>query len=56
MEQRLQALRPAPGLVGLEKGVWKMLMDRLSGDGNLGWLVLHSTVVRANACAAGAKK
>lgn len=39
-----------------EKGVWQMLMDRLSADGDLEWLLLDSTVVRAHACAAGAKK
>jgi transposase len=39
-----------------EKGVWQMLMDRLSADGDLEWLMLDSTVVRAHACAAGAKK
>jgi transposase len=39
-----------------EKGVWQMLMDRLSTDGDLEWLMLDSTVVRAHACAAGAKE
>lgn len=39
-----------------EKGVWQMLMDRLSANGDLEWLMLDSTVVRAHACAAGAKK
>ena len=39
-----------------DKGVWQMLMDRLSADGDLEWLMLDSTVVRAHACAAGAKK
>ena len=39
-----------------EKGVWQMLIDRLSADGDLEWLMLDSTVVRAHACAAGAKK
>lgn len=39
-----------------EKGVWQMLMDRLAADGDLEWLMLDSTVVRAHACAAGAKK
>jgi len=33
-----------------------MLMARLSADGDLDWLMLDSTVVRAHACAAGAKK
>ena len=33
-----------------------MLMDRLSADGDLEWLMLDSTVVRAHACAAGEKK
>lgn len=39
-----------------EKGVWQMLMERLAADGDLEWLMLDSTVVRAHACAAGAKK
>lgn len=39
-----------------EKGVWQMLMDRLSADGDLEWLMLDSTVVRAHSSAAGAKK
>jgi transposase len=39
-----------------EKGVWQMLMDRLAADGDHEWLMLDSTVVRAHACAAGAKK
>lgn len=39
-----------------EKGVWQMLMDRLAADGDLEWLMLDSTVVRAHSCAAGAKK
>jgi transposase len=39
-----------------EKGVWQALFDRLSEDADLEWLMLDSTVVRAHACAAGAKK
>ena len=39
-----------------EKGVWQMLMDNLSADGDLEWLMLDSTVVRAHSSAAGAKK
>ena len=39
-----------------EKGVWEMLMDQLSADGDLEWVMLDSTVVRAHSCAAGAKK
>ena len=39
-----------------EKGVWRALLDRLSEDADLEWLMLDSTVVRAHACAAGAKK
>jgi len=39
-----------------EKGVWQMLMDRLSAAGDLEWLLLDSTVVRAHSSAAGAKK
>jgi transposase len=39
-----------------EKGVWQALMDHLAADADLEWLILDSTVVRAHACAAGAKK
>ena len=39
-----------------EKGVRQMLMDRLSADGDLEWLLLDSTVVRAHSSAAGAKE
>ncbi|MGI9488172.1 MAG: transposase [Geminicoccaceae bacterium] len=39
-----------------EKGVWQALLKDLSGDADLEWLMLDSTVVRAHACAAGAKK
>jgi transposase len=39
-----------------EKGVWRALLDRLSDDADVEWLMLDSTVVRAHACAAGAKK
>ena len=39
-----------------EKGVWQALLKGLSGDADLEWLMLDSTVVRAHACAAGAKK
>ena len=39
-----------------EKGVWAALMDRLAADADLEWVMLDSTVVRAHACAAGAKK
>jgi len=39
-----------------EKGVWQRLMDRLAADGDLEWVMLDSTVVRAHSCAAGAKK
>jgi len=39
-----------------EKGVWQALLDRLSKDADVEWLMLDSTVVRAHACAAGAKK
>ena len=42
--------------MGQEKGVWQMLMDRSSADADLEWSMLDSTVVRAHACAAGAKK
>jgi transposase len=39
-----------------EKGVWQALFKGLSEDADLEWLMLDSTVVRAHACAAGAKK
>ena len=39
-----------------EKGVWAALMDHLAADADLEWVMLDSTVVRAHACAAGAKK
>ena len=39
-----------------EKRIWQMLMDRLSADGDVEWLMLDSTVVRAHSCAAGAIK
>lgn len=39
-----------------EKGVWQALLDGLSEDADIEWLMLDSTVVRAHACAAGAKK
>ena len=39
-----------------EKGVWRALLDGLSEDADTEWLMLDSTVVRAHACAAGAKK
>ena len=39
-----------------ERGVWAALMDHLAADADLEWVMLDSTVVRAHACAAGAKK
>ena len=39
-----------------EKGVWKDLLDHLAADADLEWVMIDSTVVRAHACAAGAKK
>jgi transposase len=39
-----------------EKGVWAALTDHLAADADLEWVMLDSTVVRAHACAAGAKK
>ena len=39
-----------------EKGVRQRLMDQLAADGDLEWVMLDSTVVRAHSCAAGAKK
>jgi transposase len=37
------------------KGTWKLVFEALQ-DGDLEWLVLDSTVIRAHPCAAGAKK
>jgi len=39
-----------------EKGIWQGLLDHLSADADLEWVMIDSTVVRAHACAAGAKK
>jgi transposase len=39
-----------------EKGVWHALLDDLAGEADREWLMIDSTVVRAHACAAGAKK
>jgi transposase len=39
-----------------EKGVWAALMEQLTADADHEWVMLDSTVVRAHACAAGAKK
>ena len=39
-----------------EKGVWQALMDQLAADGDLEWVMLDRTVVRAHAGAAGAEK
>jgi len=39
-----------------EKGVWRALLVGLSEDADTEWLMLDSTVVRAHASAAGAKK
>jgi transposase len=62
------AWRLGPGAVGSwdsvdqrcarwqEKGVWQALLDHLAADADLEWVMLDSTVVRAHACAAGAKK
>ena len=39
-----------------EKGIWAALIDHLAADADREWVMLDSTVVRAHACAAGAKK
>ena len=39
-----------------ERGVWAALMDHLAADADLERVMLDSTVVRAHACAARAKK
>jgi transposase len=39
-----------------EKGIWAALTDHLAADADLEGVMLDSTVVRAHACAAGAKK
>ena len=63
-----RAWRLVPGTVGRwnsldqrfarwqEKGVWATLLDHLAADADREWVMLDSTVVRAHACAAGAKK
>ena len=39
-----------------EKGVWQALLEGLAEDADRAWLMIDSTVVRAHACAAGAKE
>lgn len=39
-----------------EKGIGEDLLDHLAADADLEWVMIGSTVVRAHACAAGAKK
>ena len=39
-----------------EKGVWAALLDHLAAGADREWVMLDRTVVRAHACAAGAKK
>jgi transposase len=38
-----------------EQGVWKRMFHYFSQDSDLEWLMIDSTIVRAHACAAGAK-
>ena len=39
-----------------ERGIWQALFEGLAQDADREWLMIDSTVVRAHACAAGAKK
>ena len=39
-----------------EKGIWKKMFEHFSSDRDLEYLMIDSTIVRAHACAAGAKK
>ena len=39
-----------------KKGIWQALMDHFASDADLEWALIDATVVRAHACAAGAKK
>lgn len=39
-----------------QSGVWQRIFDELSKDSDTEWLMLDSTIIRANQCAAGAKK
>ena len=43
------ASRPAWTRRGQEKDVWQLLLDRLSTDDDLEWLMLASTIVRRSA-------
>ena len=38
-----------------EQGVWKRMFHYFSNDSDLEWLMIDSTIVRAHACASGAK-
>ena len=37
-----------------DKGVWEQMLQHFSGDPDLEYLIIDSTVVRAHPCAAGA--
>ena len=39
-----------------DKGVWEQMLQHFSGDPDLEYLIIDSTVVRAHPCAAGAPK
>jgi len=39
-----------------QKGVWQMVFNTLALTADTEWLMLDSTIIRANQCAAGAKK
>jgi len=51
-----QRFAPRVDQRGQETGVWQMPMDHSSAGGDLGWLMLDSTVARAHSSAAEAKK
>jgi transposase len=38
-----------------KQGIWKRMFHYFSQDSDLEWLMIDSTIVRAHACAAGAK-
>lgn len=39
-----------------EKGIWEKMLDYFSEEADMEYIMLDSTILRAHACAAGAKK